>query len=200
MKIERLSTGRPYSSEQAIPTLEELVGVSDFNHFRTNGCSDAEEEKTLLTEVLNLSHRLTLPISIEEEDQRRANVILCATAESDSSTIDASMDGSDSNVLLTRAERCQSRSLRKPHVELDRGCTGQWDVGSCNTVTQAHMSEKAIVSGVSEVFDCFFLFQDPTVLVSVCLFQGRYWPHPAKLSGRGSVGEVLSTSLLFSGW
>jgi hypothetical protein len=146
-----------------------------------------------------MSHPLTRPISIEEENQRGIKVILCATAESDSSTIDhASMDGSDSNVLLTRAERCQSRSLRKPHVERDRGCTGQWDVGRCNT--QSHISEKAIVSGVSEVFDCFCLFQDPTVLVSVCLLQGRHQSHPAKLSGRGSVGEVSSTSPLFSGW
>lgn len=147
-------TWRPYSSEQAIPTLEELVGVSDFYHFLTNSCFDAEEDKSLLTEPLNMPLPLTRPISIEEENQRGMKVILCAAAESDSPAVDhASMDGSGSNVLLTRAERRQSRSLRRPHLERDRGRTGQWDVSTCNT--QLHISENVIVGCLSEVLTTF---------------------------------------------
>ena len=105
-----------------------------------------------------MSHSPTHPISIEEENQRGIKVILCAIVESDSSSIGrASIDDSDSNVLLTRAERCQSRSLRRPHLERDRRDTGQWDVSRCNT--QSHISENVIVGGLSEVFEFVFLFQ-----------------------------------------
>lgn len=146
-----------------------------------------------------MSHSPTHPISIEEENQRGIKVILCAIVESDSSSIGrASIDDSDSNVLLTRAERCQSRSLRRPHLERDRRDTGQWDVSRCNT--QSHISENVIVGGLSEVFEFVFLFQNPIVLVSACLLQGRHQLRPAELSGHGSVCMVLSFALLFSGW
>jgi hypothetical protein len=194
-KLNECQRGRPYSSEQAIPTLEELVGVSDFDHFLVNACSDAEADKSLLTAL----HQPTRPISIEDENQRGIKVIISATAESDSSTIDpASIDGSDSNVLLTRAERCQSRSLRRPHLERDQAYTGRWDASTCNA--QLHISEQVVVGGLSEVFAYFFLLQNPTVLVSVCLLQGRHQLRPAELSGHWSVCAVSLTPLRFSGW
>ena len=146
-----------------------------------------------------MSHSLTRPISIENENQRGIEVITSATAKSDSSTIGlASIDGFDSNVLLTRAERCQSRSLRRPHLERDREHTGRWDVSRCDT--QLHISERVIVGGLSEVFDYFFLLQNPTLLVSACLLQGRHQLRPAELSGRGSVCVVSPSSLQLSGW
>ena len=112
-------------------------------------------------------------------------VILCAAAESDFSVIHhESMDGSNSNVLLTRAERLQSRSLRKPHPERDHRHTGQWDVNTCNT--QLHISENVTVGGLSEVFNYFFLFQNPTILVPVCMLQGRDQLHPTKLGAHAS--------------
>ncbi|KAF8273826.1 hypothetical protein EI94DRAFT_1715006 [Lactarius quietus] len=123
-------TWRPYSSEQAIPTLEELVGVSNFYHFLTNACSDAGEDKHLLADLLDMSHPLTHPISIEER------------------TIEG---------------------------------------------------YKVIAGGLSEVFDCFFLFPNPTVLVSGRLLQGRHQSLPAELSDH-SASVVSSSSLLISGW
>jgi hypothetical protein len=142
---------------------------------------------------------LTRPVSIEEENQRGMEIILCATAESDSSAIDrASMDSSDSNVLLTREERRQSRSLRRPYLERDREHTGQCDVSTCNP--QLHISENVIVGNLSEVFDCFFLFQNPTILVSVCMLQGWHQLHPAELSAHGSACVLSYSSRLSSGW
>ncbi|KAI9454891.1 hypothetical protein BJY52DRAFT_699722 [Lactarius psammicola] len=170
-------TWRPYSSEQATPTLEELVGVTDLYKLFGNACSDAEEDKNMLTDLLNMAHPLTRPISIEDENERGIEVITSATAKSDISTIClASVDSSDSNVLLTRAERCQSRSLRRPHLERDRGYTGRWDVSRCNT--RSHISEKVIVGGP----------------------EGRYQLCPAELSGHGSVYAMSPSSLRFSGW
>ena len=128
---------------------------------------------------------LARPVSIEEDNQRGMKVILCAVAESDFSVnYHDSMDGSNSNVLLTRAERHQSRSLRKPHPERDHRLTGQWDVSTCST--QSHISGNVTVGGLSEVFNCLFLFQNPTILVSACILQGRDQLHPAKLGAHGS--------------
>ncbi|KAH9056954.1 hypothetical protein EDB87DRAFT_1686669 [Lactarius vividus] len=139
----------PYSSEQPIPTLEGLVGVSDLYKFLANACSDAEEDKRLLADLLDMSRPPTRPISIEDENQRGIEVIISAAAELDSSTIGpALIDSFDSNVLLTRAERCQSRSLHKPHLERDCGYT-QWEVGSFNP--QLH---KVIADGLSESVYC----------------------------------------------
>lgn len=142
-------TWRPYSSGQAIPTLEELVRVSDFDQFLASAYSDTEEDKNSLTDLLNTSHRLTRPISIENENQKGIEALISATAESDFSTIDpASIDGFDSSVLLTRAERSQSRSLSRLHLERDPGYTGRWDGSRCDT--QLHISEEVIVGGLSE--------------------------------------------------
>ena len=197
-KIKRVNA-RPYSSEQAIPTLEELVGVSDFDYFLANSCFNTEEDKSLPTDLLNVLRPLTLPASIEEENQRGMKVILCAAAESYPSTINHdSMDGSDTNVLLTRAERRQSMSRRKPHLERDLRHTVQCDASTCST--QSHISENVTVSGLSEVLDCFFLFQNPTILVSVCMLQGRHQFHPAKISAHGSTCALSPSSHLFSGW
>ncbi|KAH9043682.1 hypothetical protein EDB85DRAFT_2138387 [Lactarius pseudohatsudake] len=88
----------PYSSEQPIPTLEGLVGVSDLYSFLANACSDVEEDKRLLADLLDMSHPPTRPFSIEDENQRGIEVIISATAELDSSTIGpASIDSFDSN-------------------------------------------------------------------------------------------------------
>ncbi|KAH9082274.1 hypothetical protein EDB83DRAFT_630539 [Lactarius deliciosus] len=188
-------TWRPYSSEQPIPTLEGLVGVSDLYKFLANACSDVEEDKRLLADLLDMSRPPTRPISIEDENQRGIEVIISATAELDSSTLGpASIDGFDSNVLLTRAERCQSRSLHKPHLERDRGYAGQGEVSSLNP--RLHISEK-VIACLSEVFDYFLLLQSPTLLVSVCLLQGRHQLRP-ELSGHGPVNTLSSNSLRFS--
>lgn len=190
-------TWRPYSSEQPIPTLEGLVGVSDLYNFLANACSDVEGDKMLLADLLDMSHPPTRPISIEDENQRGIEVVISATAELDSSTIGpASIDGFDSNVLLTRAERCQSRSLHKPHLERDRGYAGQWEVSSFDP--QLHISKKVIAGGLSEVFDYFLLLQNPTLLVSVCLLQGRHQLRPEP-SGHGPVYTLSPNSLRFSG-
>ncbi|KAH8998779.1 hypothetical protein EDB86DRAFT_3146059 [Lactarius hatsudake] len=85
-------------SEQPIPTLEGLVGVSDFYNFLANACSDVEGDKRLLADLLDMSHPPTRPISIEDENQRGIEVIISATEELDSSTLGpASIDGFDSN-------------------------------------------------------------------------------------------------------
>ncbi|KAI9445387.1 hypothetical protein H4582DRAFT_1915146 [Lactarius indigo] len=146
-------TWRPYSSEQPIPTLEGLVGVSDLHNFFANVCSDVDEDKRLLADLLDMSHPPTRPISIEDENQRGIEVIMSATGKSDSSTIGpASIDGFDANVLLTRAERCQYRSLYRPHQDRDRGYTGQWEVRRCNP--QLHISKKVIIGGLEESVYC----------------------------------------------
>lgn len=167
--------------------------------FLKNGCSDTEADKSLLTDLSNTLHPLTHPISIEDENQRRIEVIMSATGESDSSAIvPASIGDSDSNVLLTRAERCPSRSQHRPHLERDHKYTGRWDVSGCDT--QLHISKKVVVGNLSEVFDYFFLLQNATVLASVCLLQGRHQSRPAEHSGHGSVCAGSPSPYLSSGW
>ncbi|KAH9982296.1 hypothetical protein BGW80DRAFT_15638 [Lactifluus volemus] len=52
-------TWRPYDSEQVIPTLEELVGVSEHHYFPATICGDLDGSRAQLTELLNQLDPLT---------------------------------------------------------------------------------------------------------------------------------------------
>jgi hypothetical protein len=142
---------RPYDSEQAIPTVEELVGVSELHYFLANISLDGDDAKSQLVELLSGLDSLTQPVSIEEESPRKLQAVSRSLANFDFATVVPNPpDYELSNVLPTRAERLRSRLL--PRTQLDRAYehAGQWDGGGCTAQSQSLGRSKA--DSPSEVF------------------------------------------------
>ena len=140
---------RPYDSEQVIPTLEELVGVSEHHYFPAIIYGDLDGSRAQLTELLNRLDPLTRPITIEEENQRMLRAISRTPPKLNSVTVDpGSFNYGNTDVLLTRAERHRSRSLYGPLLERVSGHAVRLD---CGCTAQSPTSEKSIVDCPSEV-------------------------------------------------
>src|SRR6267154_1772181 len=76
LRVDSNLTGvlsRPYGSEQAIPTVEELVGDSELP-FSLANISVGGEAKNQLADFLKWLDSMTQPVSIEEESQRKLQV------------------------------------------------------------------------------------------------------------------------------
>jgi hypothetical protein len=163
-KLRSINLDRPYSSEQATPTLEELVGVSELRYFLTNLYGDLEESKAQLAELFNQLDPLAHPISIEEENQRMLQAISSTPPKLDSVAVDlGSLDNGNTNVLLTRAERHRSRSLRGPLLE---GLSGAGRPDDGGYTTQPQTSEQLIADRPSEVLTRFSILPSRTQLGS----------------------------------
>lgn len=144
----RVNLSRPYNSEQEIPTLEELVGVSE-PQFLAITCIDREETRAELGGLLKSLDPLVHAISIEEEDQRKIQAYLESPPNLDFITEHLSpLDYRISNVLLTRAERHRPRMMPGPHLETDYDHT-----------LQSQGSEQPKADDPSEVFPLLFCFQ-----------------------------------------
>ena len=143
------STGfwsRPYDSEQVIPTVEELVGVSELNIF-----VDGEEAGSRLAELFNWLGFLTDPISIEEESRGKLQASLKSLTDFDFVTmVPNPQDCELSNVLPTRAERLRSRLLPRTQLKRTYDHAGQWDGGGCTA--QLQNPERSKVDSPSEVY------------------------------------------------
>jgi len=139
---------RPYNSEKAIPTREELLGVSDFNCFLANNYADGEEAKTQLAGRLKQLDPLTRPISVEEEVQLELRAVLKSPKNLGSNTDGFSPLGV-SNVLLTRAERHKSGLLSRTHLNADCDNGTKWDRGSCSAQPQS--PERMTIDSPAEV-------------------------------------------------
>ena len=137
---------RPYNSEQEMPTLEELVGVSE--HTLAISSADGEEARAGLSALLKSLDPLTHPVSIEEEDQRKLQVYLKYTANLHF-VIDHLSPLGVSNVLLTRAERHRSGVLPGSRLETNYGHAGRWNGGDC--AAQSQGGERLDVDHPSEV-------------------------------------------------
>jgi hypothetical protein len=117
---------RPYGSEQAVPTVEELVGDSELP-FSLANISVGGEAKSQLTELLRWLDSLTQPASIEEESRRKLQVFLKSLTDIGFVTVDPSQSDCElSNVLPTREERLRSR-LRRTQLKRTYDHAGLWD-------------------------------------------------------------------------
>lgn len=155
----RVNVSRPYNSEQEIPTLEELVGVSEL-HFLAITCIDGEDSETRaeLGGLLKSLDPLLHAISVEEEDQRKLQAYLKSPPNLDFVTDHLSpLRCEISNVLLTRAERHKSRMMSGSHLETDYDHALQCDRGS--RAIQSQGSERPKADDPSEVFPLLFSFQ-----------------------------------------
>jgi len=140
---------RPFGSEQeVVPTVEELVGVSELPLSLANISNDGEEAKSQLAELLEWLDSLTHLDSIEES-QGMHHVFLKSLANIDFVIVDpSSSDCELSNVLPTREERLRSRLTRTQlkrtydHAEL-------WDGDGCTI--QSQNRGRSRVDGSSEV-------------------------------------------------
>jgi hypothetical protein len=160
-KLSSINLDRPYSTEQATLTLEELVGASELHYLFTNFYGDLGESNAQLAEFFNQLDPLTHPISIEEENQRMLGVISSTLPKLNSIAVDlGSLDCRNTNVLLTRAERHRSKSLRKPLLERVSGRAGRSDGGDCTA--QSQTSELSIVDRPSEVLTRCFMHPSRT--------------------------------------
>jgi len=141
---------RPYNSEKAIPTREELLGVSDFNCFLANNYAGGEEAKTQPAGRLKQLNPLTRPISVEEEDQLVLRAVLKSPKNLGSNTDGFSpLNCGVSNVLLTRAERHKSWLPSRTHLDADCDNGTKWDRGSCSA--QPQNPERMTIDSPSEV-------------------------------------------------
>jgi hypothetical protein len=142
---------RPYDSELAIPTVEELVGVSEFHHFLANISVDGDGTKSQLVELLNWLDSLTHPVSIEEESPGRLQAVLTSLTNFDFLTVVPNAPDCElSNVLPTRTERLRSRLLLRTQSNRTYEHAGQWDGGGCAAQSQSPGQSKA--DSLSEVF------------------------------------------------
>jgi hypothetical protein len=130
-----------------MPTLEELVGVSE--HTFAISCVDGEEAKVGLSALLKSLDPLTYPVSIEEEDQRKLKVYLEYYPANLHFVIDHLSPLDVSNVLLTRAERHRSGVLPGSRLETDHGHAGRWNGGDC--AAQSQGGERLDLDHPSEV-------------------------------------------------
>ena len=128
---------RPYGSEQAVPTVEELVGDSELP-FSLADISVGGEVAGLLKRL----DSLTQPVSIEEESQRRLQVFLKSLTDIDLVTDPSSSDCGFSNVLPTREERLRSR-LRRTQLKRTYDLAGLWDGDGCFIQSQSLGRSKA---------------------------------------------------------
>lgn len=136
---------RPYDSEQAIPTVEELVGVSKVHHSVVG-----EEAKNQLAELLKWLNCVAQPISVEES-RGESWVLLESIPNSDFVTVVPDPpDCEVSNVLPTRAERLRSRLPLRNQLKIAYGRAGRCDEGDCTTQSQSLGRSK--VDGLSEVY------------------------------------------------
>ena len=147
----RVHLCRPYSSEQEIPTLEELVGVSE-HHFLVMNCVDGEEARVELGGLLKSLDPPTHAIPMEEENWGRLQVYLESPANLDF-VIDhlSPLHCGISGVLLTRAERHRSRMLPISRLELETNYNhaGRQDGGS--RTAQLQVPARPKVDNPSEV-------------------------------------------------
>jgi hypothetical protein len=124
---------RPYDSEQTIPTVEELVGVSEV-HYSVVG----EEAKNRLAELLKWLNYVSQSISVEEESRGLGEPRMLLEPNFHSATVVPDPpDCEVSNVLPTRAERLRYRLLPRNQLKIAYGCAGQWDEGDCTTQPQS---------------------------------------------------------------
>jgi hypothetical protein len=156
-KLSCINPDRPYCTEEAALTLEELVGASELHYVFANIYGDHEEINAQLTEFFNELDPLTHPISIEEENQRMLQEISSTLPKLIPIAVDlGSLDCGNANVLLTRAERHRSKSLREPLLERVSGREVRSDGGDCTA--QSQTAERSIVDRPSEVLTrCFML-------------------------------------------
>jgi hypothetical protein len=138
---------RPYDSEQAIPTVEELVGVPELHNFLANISVDGVEAKSQLAELLKWLDPLTQPVSIEEESQGKLKAFLRPLANSD--FVPNPPDCELSSVLPTRAERLRSRLLPRTQLERTYEHARQWDGRGC--IAQSQSLGRSKVDSPSEV-------------------------------------------------
>jgi hypothetical protein len=139
---------RPYGSEQAVPTVEELIGDPELP-FSLANISVGGEAKRQLAELLKWLDSLTQPVSIEEESQRKPQVFLKSLTDIDFVTADPSpSDCEPSNVLPTREERLRSR-LRRTQLKRTYDHAGLWDGDGCTVQSQSPGRSK--VNSPSEV-------------------------------------------------
>lgn len=139
---------RPYGSEQAVPTVEELVGDSELP-FSLANISVAGEAGSQLAELLKWLDSFIQPVSIEEGRQRRLQVFLKSLTDIDFDTVDPSpFDCELSNVLPTREDMLRSRS-RRTQLKRTHDNAGLWD-GDGYTV-QSQSPGRSKVDSPSEV-------------------------------------------------
>jgi hypothetical protein len=139
---------RPYGSEHAVPTVEELVGDSELP-FSLANISVGGEVKNQLAELLKWLDSLTQPVFIEEESQRRLQVFLKSLTDIYFVTVDSSpSDCEPSNVLPTREERRRSR-LRRTQLKRTYDHAGLWDGDGC--AVQSHSPGRSKLGSRSEV-------------------------------------------------
>jgi hypothetical protein len=157
-----LNLRRPFNSEQAIPTLEELAGVSELNYFDENVYIDVEDARAQVVGLLEWLDPLKHSVSIEE-NQGRLQALLRSPANLDLVTNDLSpLDSGISNVLLTRAERHRFRLLRQTSLGRDYDHAEQWIKGDHTTEPQ---SIERSTDGNSEVSRLAFLLPSLTQLL-----------------------------------
>lgn len=141
-------SSRPYGSEQAVPTIEELVGDSELP-FSLANISVSGEARSQLAELLKWLDSLSQPVSIEEESQRKFQVLLKSLTDTDFVTVDPGPSDCElSNVLPTREERLKSR-LRRTQLKRTYDYAGLWD-GDSYTVQPQNPGRSKVV-GPSEV-------------------------------------------------
>jgi hypothetical protein len=126
---------RPCGSEQAVPTVEELIGDSELP-FPLANISVGGEARSQLAELLKWLDSLTQCVSVEEESQRKLQVLLKSLTV-DIVTVDPSLSYCElSNVLPTREERLNSR-LRRTQLKRTYDHAALWDGDSCTVESQS---------------------------------------------------------------
>ncbi len=139
---------RPYRSEQAVPTVEELVGDSELP-FSLSNISVGGEAKSQLAERFKWLDFLTQPVSIEHESQRKLQVYLRSLTDIDFVTVDPGpSDWELSNVLPTREERITS-TLRRTQLKRTYDHAGLCEGDGCTVQPQSPRRSK--VDNTSEV-------------------------------------------------
>jgi hypothetical protein len=127
---------RPYGSEQAVPTVEELVGDSELP-FSLANISVGGEAKNQLAELLKWLDFLTQPVSIEEESQRKLQVFLKSLTDIEFVTVNPSPSDCELSIVLpTREERLRSR-LRRAQLKRTYDHAVLWDGDGCTVQSQS---------------------------------------------------------------
>ena len=127
---------RPYDSEKAVPTLEELIGDSALSFLLANIFVD-RQDKSQLAELLKWLDSLAQSVSIEEENQRKLQVFLKPLTDIDFVTVDPSLSDCElSNVLSTREEKLGSK-LRRTQLKRTYDHAGLWDGDGCTVQLQS---------------------------------------------------------------
>lgn len=153
---------RPYGSEQAVPTVEELVGDSELPFSLVNISAGGDEAKSQLDELLEWLDSLTQPVSIEEESQRKLQVFLKSLTDINFVAVDPSPSDCElSNVLPTREERIRSR-LRRTQLKRTYDHAGLWDRDGNGCTVLSRNPGRSNVDRTSEVSWYPCLLHGPT--------------------------------------